>query len=312
MDLDGQHLLVTGGAGFIGSHLVERLSATNSVTVVDNLSTGERSWLPDDINIIEGDLTKPSVAQEAITGDIDGVFHLAADKAAERDDIDQFRQNNRLTETVIHRMDEVGIDHLAFTSSSTVYGEAERPTPEDHPLEPISIYGASKAAEEALCSVYAHSHGFHISVFRFANIVGPRLQAGQIIVDFVLKLQDDPERLEILGDGKQEKSYLHVDDCVDAMCHVVTTAEEPLTIVNLGTRSTTTVTTIADIVSSELGLDPEYEFTGGKRGWVGDVPRMQLDIDRLEGFGWTPSASSTEAVRRATKEVVAERLDVSS
>jgi UDP-glucose 4-epimerase len=279
----------------------------NEVVVVDNFSNGTREWLPDGVEVVEGDLTDPDVAAEAITADVDGIFHFAADKNAAADDVDQYRLNNRLTETVIERMEEVGVENIAFTSSSTVYGEAPRPTPEDYaPLEPISIYGASKLGEESLLSVYAHSHDFTVWVYRFANIVGPRLQLGAVIPDFIEKLEDDPSSLTILGDGRQEKSYMHVEECVDAMCHVVEHATEEFNVYNLGTRTTTSVTTIADIISDEMGSDPAYEFTGGDRGWVGDVPRMRLSIEKLSALGWEPEQSSDDAVRRATRELLAD------
>jgi len=305
MELSGQRLVVTGGAGFVGSHLCERLVADNDVVVVDNFSNSERSWLPDGVEVVEGDLTDAAVAAKAITEDVDGVFHFAADKDASRDDVEQYRLNNSLTETVLDRMDEVGVSNIAFTSSSTVYGEAPRPTPEDYaPMEPISIYGASKLGEESLLSVYAHSHDFTAWVFRFANIVGPRLQPGSVIPDFIGKLEDDPSTLEILGDGRQEKSYMHVDDCIDAMCHVVEHADAAFNVYNLGTRTTTSVTRIADIISDEMGLDPDYEFTGGDRGWVGDVPKMRLSIEKLSALGWEPTTASDDAVRQATRELL--------
>ncbi|MFB6140322.1 MAG: NAD-dependent epimerase/dehydratase family protein [Halosimplex sp.] len=307
MELSGKRLVVTGGAGFVGSHLCARLVDDNEVVVVDDFSNGERAWLPDGVEVVEGDLTDPDVAAAAITADVDGVFHFAADKNAAADDVDQYRVNNRLTETVIERMDEVGVDKIAFTSSSTVYGEAPRPTPEDYaPLEPISIYGASKLGEEGLLSVYAHSHDFSVWVYRFANIVGPRLQLGAVIPDFIDKLRDDPDSLTILGDGRQEKSYMHVAECVDAMCHVVEHADRDFNVYNLGTRTTTSVTTIADIVSDEMGIDPEYAYTGGDRGWVGDVPRMRLSIEKLSALGFEPDGSSDDAVRRATRELLAD------
>jgi len=188
-----------------------------------------------------------------------------------------------------------------------VYGEAPRPTPEDHaPLEPISAYGAAKLAEESLLSVYAHSYGFRVWCFRFANIVGPRLQLGAVIPDFIRKLRTDPTELVILGDGRQEKSYMHIEACVDAMEHVVETTREPVNTYNLGTRTTTSVRRIADIVAEEMDLDPEYAFTGGDRGWVGDVPRMRLSIEKLAATGWEPEASSDDAVRRATRELLEE------
>ncbi|PSQ31450.1 UDP-glucose 4-epimerase [Halobacteriales archaeon SW_6_65_46] len=307
MNLQDKRIVITGGAGFVGSHLTERLVTDNEIVVVDDFRNSEREWLHDDATLVEGDLTDPETVAEAITPETDLVFHLAADKDASRDDIEQYRINNELTETVVERMHAVGVENIAFTSSSVVYGEAPRPTPEDFaPLEPISIYGASKLGEEGLLSVFAHSHGFTVWNFRFANIVGPRLQLGSVITDFIRKLERSPDELEILGDGRQEKSYLHVDDCVDAMCHVVERADAPVNTYNLGTRTTTSVTTIADIVADEMGLDPAYSFTGGDRGWTGDVPRMRLSIEKLSALGWEPTASSDDAVRRAVRELLAE------
>jgi len=306
MNLQDTRIVITGGAGFVGSHLTERLVADNEVVVVDDFRNSEREWVSDDAALVEGDLTDPEVVAEAITPETDLVFHLAADKDASRDDIEQYRINNELTETVVERMHAVGVENIAFTSSSVVYGEAPRPTPEDFaPLEPISVYGASKLGEEGLLSVFAHSHEFTVWNFRFANIVGPRLQLGSVITDFIQKLERSPDELEILGDGRQEKSYLHVDDCVDAMCHVVEHADAPVNTYNLGTRTTTSVTTIADIVADEMGLDPAYSFTGGDRGWTGDVPRMRLSIEKLSALGWEPTESSDDAVRRAVRELLA-------
>ncbi|PSP31219.1 UDP-glucose 4-epimerase [Halobacteriales archaeon QH_10_67_22] len=305
MNLSDRRIVVTGGAGFVGSHLCARLAPDNDVLAVDDISNGDPEWLPDSVDLVQGDLTDPDVAAQAITADVDAVFHFAADKNAARDEIDQYRVNNSLTETVLERMDEVGVSNIAFTSSSTVYGEAPRPTPEDYaPLEPISIYGASKLGEESLLSVYANSHDFTAWVYRFANIVGPRLQVGAVIPDFIEKLREDPQTLTILGDGRQEKSYMHVEECIDAMCHVVEHSTDDFNVYNLGTRTTTSVTTIADIVADEMGLDPEYEYTGGDRGWVGDVPRMRLSIEKLSALGYEPEQSSDDAVRQATRELL--------
>jgi UDP-glucose 4-epimerase len=308
MQLTDKRLLITGGAGFVGSHLAERLVEDNEVRVVDRFSNSSPDWVPGEVELVEGDLADRAVIEEAVTPDLDAVFHFAADKAVDAADPNvQFARNNELTERVLARMQDVGVSKVAFTSSSTVYGNAPRPTPEDFaPLEPISTYGASKLASEALLSVYAHSHGFTVWNFRFANIVGPRLQLGAVVPDFIAKLDEDPNTLEILGDGRQEKSYMHVEECTDAMCHVVENADAPVNIYNLGTRTTTSVTRIGEIVAEEMGSEPEFTFTGGSQGWTGDVPRMALSIEKLAALGWTPRESSDDAVRRATRELLAE------
>ena len=306
MELSEKRVCITGGAGFVGSHLADELVADNEVVVADRFGNGRRAWVPDGAEVVAGDLQDPAVVAEAVDERTDVVFHLAADKAVDADDPDeQFRLNTAMTANVVERMAAVGCRNVAFTSSSTVYGEAPRPTPEDYaPLEPISAYGAAKLAEESLLSVYAHSREFTVWAFRFANIVGPRLQRGAVVPDFIHKLRENPFELEILGDGRQEKSYMHVSECVEAMCHVVEHADAPVNTYNLGTRTTTSVRTIADIVSAEMGVDPDYTFTGGDRGWTGDVPRMRLSVEKLAGLGFEPEDSSDEAVRRATRELL--------
>ncbi len=307
MDLTGKQLVVTGGAGFVGSHLTNRLVSDNDVLVVDDCSNGSSEWVPEAATFLDGDLTDPAVAAEAITSDTDAVFHFAASKAVDDDHPrQQFEDNLVMTHNVLERMDSVGVDHLAYTSSSVVYGEAPRPTPEDYaPKEPISEYGAGKLAEESLISTYAHSYGLQAWVFRFANIVGPRLR-GAVVPDFIEKLQDDPDRLVILGDGRQEKSYMHIEECLDAMVHVVEQAGEPLNVYNLGSRTTTSVDAIAAIVADEMGVDPAYEYTGGRQGWTGDVPRMRLSVEKLSALGWEPGQSSDDAIRQATRELLDE------
>ena len=308
MDLADSHVLVTGGAGLVGSHLAASLLDRDAtVRVADDLSKGTRDRVPEGAEFVEADMTDADDVAEAVTADLDVVFHFAAYTDTNYDD-DRvlFEENSEMTYNVLDRMREVGVDRLAFTSSSTVYGEAPRPTPEDYgPLEPISIYGSSKLADEALISTHAHSYGIQSWVFRFANIVGPR-QRGNVVPDFIQKLDADPTELEILGDGRQEKSYMHVTECVDAMEFVVEHADDDLNIYNLGTRTTTSVTDIADIVSDELGVDPEYGYTGGDRGWTGDVPKMRLSIEKLAELGWEPSVESDDAVRRSARELIDE------
>jgi UDP-glucose 4-epimerase len=307
MNLQDRRIVVMGGAGFIGTHLVDHLVADNDVLVVDDGSNGRREWVNDAAEFVDGDLTDPAVVDETITADTDVVVHLAASKLVDTDTPRrQFDANSAITYNILERMDEVGVQQLVFTSSSTVYGEAPRPTPEDYaPLEPISVYGAAKLAEESLISTYAHSHDLQSWVFRFANIVGPRLR-GAVIPDFVEKLREDPESLTILGDGRQQKSYMHVDECVEAMQFAVEHADDDHNVFNLGTRTTTSVDRIADIVADEMGIDPEYEYTGGDRGWTGDVPRMRLSIEKLAALGWEPDDSSDDAVRQCARELLDE------
>ncbi|WP_323192830.1 NAD-dependent epimerase/dehydratase family protein [Halostella sp. PRR32] len=309
MDLSGQRVLVTGGAGLVGSHMAARLVDDNDVLVADDLSNGHVEWVPDAASFAEVDLTDPEQVAEVLTPDVDVVFHFAASKNVNTDrPRAQFESNNAMTYNLLERMDQVGVDSIAFTSSSTVYGEAPRPTPEDYaPLEPISIYGASKLAEEGLLSTYATAHGLTVWTFRFANIPGPAFD-GSVIPDFVEKLDANPEKLTILGDGRQEKSYLHVEECVDAIRHAVEHADDAHNVYNLGTRTTTSVNRIADIVADEMGVDPEYEYTGGDRGWTGDVPKMRLSVEKLSALGWEPPLSSDESVRKAAQQLV-DQLD---
>ena len=311
MQLQDSTVLITGGAGLVGSHLAHRLlddSAT--VRVVDDLSKGRRERIPDDATFIQADLTDSAAAADVVTADLDIVFHLAAYTDTNYDDDRKlFEENTEMTYNLLEQMQAVGVDKFAFTSSSTVYGEAPRPTPEDYaPLEPISIYGSSKLADEGLISTYAHSYDIQSWIFRFANIVGP-YQRGNVVPDFIEKLDEDPSELTILGDGRQEKSYMHVSECVDAMQYVVENADEALNIYNLGTKTTTSVTEIADIISGELGVTAEYTYTGGDRGWTGDVPKMRLSIQKLAALGWEPSMSSHEAIRHGAQDLIAEIVD---
>ncbi|MEF8780418.1 MAG: NAD-dependent epimerase/dehydratase family protein [Haloferacaceae archaeon] len=308
MDLTDARVLVTGGAGLVGPHLAEALLPEAAhVRVADDCSKGDPDRLPAAVEFVEADMCEREDVAEVVTPDLDAVFHLAAHTDTNFEEERRlFEENTAMTYNVLERMDAVGVDAFAFTSSSTVYGEAPRPTSEDYaPLEPISVYGSAKLADEALTSTYAHTHGIQSWVFRFANIVGPH-QRGTVVPDFIEKLLGTPETLEILGDGRQEKSYMHVTDCVDAMLHVVERAEDPYNLYNLGTPTTTSVRRIADVVADVMDLDPAYEYTGGDRGWEGDVPKMRLSIERLSELGFEPSLASDEAVRRAAEELYAE------
>jgi len=311
-------ILVTGGAGFIGSHLVDRLleeDDVNDVTVLDNLSSGKREHLAAhegnaSFHFIEGDLLHPQELRAALAGR-DMVFHLAANPdvrlGAENTRV-HLEQNVLATYSLLEAMRTCGVKRIAFTSTSTVYGEAAVvPTPEDYgPLLPISLYGASKLACEALISSYCHTFDMQSWLFRFANIVGERGTHG-VIVDFIRKLRDDPRELEILGSGRQKKSYLEVRDCVQAMLHCVKSADAPVNVFNIGSEDYVDVTGIADIVAAQMGLSGVcYRYTGGLegRGWRGDVRVMLLSIEKIKKLGWRPHGGSEQAVREAARALL--------
>jgi len=313
--------LVTGGAGFIGSHLVDRLMRMGCfVRVVDDLSGGSlgnvKVWVDSErFEFVRGDLKDSGVAERAVDG-VEVVFHLAANpevRVAEVDPSVHFRENLLTTFNVLEAVRKSGSAGLVvFFSSSTVYGEpAVFPTCEDYgPVSPISVYGASKLGCEGLVCAYCHTFGVRGLVFRLANVVGGRSGHG-VIVDFVRKLQDNPNVLEILGDGSQSKSYLHVEDCVDAVLHALkhfVDGKEVFDVYNVGSLDRVGVRRIAEIVSDEMGVqEVKFRFTGGVdggRGWRGDVKTMLLSVDKLLGVGWRPKLNSEEAVRLGCRELL--------
>jgi UDP-glucose 4-epimerase len=303
---------VTGGAGFIGSHLVDRLlrEKGDSVTVYDNLSSGKEEFIAHHFGekrfrFVKGDLLDLPAVKMAVAGH-DIVHHLAANPdirlgtAVPETDL---RQGTLATFNLLEAMRAAGVKKIAFSSSSVVYGEAEKiPTPEDYgPLVPISLYAAAKLGAEGLITAYCHSFEMQCWIFRFANVIGPRSTHG-VIFDFIRKLEKNPRELEILGNGKQRKAYLTVDDCVDAMLFVVGHATGAVNIFNLGCEDQVIVTRIAEIIREEMGLPgAAFRFTGGERGWKGDVRAMLLSIERLKALGWKPSTTSEQAVRMAVR-----------
>ena len=307
-------ILVTGGAGFIGSHIVDRLMDTKcKVVVFDNLSSGKMEFIEHHLDkanfsLIKGDLLNTGEI-DAACKDIDFVYHAAANPDVRLGAVDtkvHFEQNITATYNLLEAMRKNGVPNIAFTSTSTVYGEATTiPTPEEYgALVPISLYGASKLACEALITSYSHTFDMHSWIFRFANIIGNRGTHG-IIVDFIEKLKSDAEHLEILGDGRQSKSYLHVSDCVDTILFAVGHIADTVNIFNVGSEDTIDATGIAKIVVEEMGLeDVEFIYTGGKRGWKGDVPRMLLAVDRLMELGWSPSYTSADSVRDTARVLI--------
>ena len=302
MDWSGKHVLVTGGAGFIGSHVVDHLlSRGAAVTVYDNFTTGRRSFVPQraHLTIVEGDLLDQPRLDEAMRG-VDFVFHLAANadiKENLKDPRKCIDQNIVATQNVLEAMRTAGAKEVAFSSTGSVYGEATViPTPEDAPF-PVqtSIYATSKVAAEGLLSSYALGFGFRTWVFRFVSLLGPRYTHGHV-VDFWRQLARDPTKLHVLGNGKQKKSYLHVGDCVAAMLVAIDRARDPINVFNLGHEGWIDVNESIAVITRTMGVSPVLEYAGGDRGWVGDSPKILLDTSRIRALGWKPSRGIEESV----------------
>src|SRR4051794_4768752 len=298
---------VTGGAGFIGSNLVDRLLADgHRVTAYDNLSTGQREFLAGAAKnprfaLVEGDVLDLPLLKRAVAGH-DFVFHLAANAdvrfGTDHPDRD-LQQNTVATFNVLEAMRVNDVKRIGFSSTGSVYGEADVfPTPEVAPF-PIqtSLYAASKVAGEGLISAYAHGFGFRAYIFRFVSILGERYTHGHVF-DFYAKLLANPHAIEVLGDGQQRKSYLYVQDCIDAIFTVVERAGEPFNVYNLGTDEYCAVSDSLGWICGELGVTPARRYTGGSRGWIGDSPFIFLDTGRVRSLGWTPKLTIREGVLR--------------
>lgn len=305
---------ITGGAGFIGSHLVDTLLNThNSVTVYDNLSSGDKTFIQHhmnekDFHFIQADLLNLKRVTKELQGH-DIVFHLAANPHVRlgetQTDLD-LNQGIVATYNVLEAMRQNNIKKIVFSSSSVVYGETREPSlPETYgPTLPISMYGAGKLGAEGLISAFCGTFDFQAWMYRFANVVGARGTHG-VIVDFIEKLRKNPQELEILGDGKQCKPYLYVSDCVNGILYGYTHSNEKMNLFNLSCDTTTTVTRIAEMVTEEMGLsNVRFKYTGGIRGWKGDVPRFQLNAAKMNHLGWKATLTSDEAVRKAIKDVL--------
>jgi UDP-glucose 4-epimerase len=313
-------IFISGGAGFIGSHLVRRLLQTEQigkVLVFDNFSSGQRSYLRElttdpRLEVVAADLKDVSAVESAMKG-ASVVYHLAANpdiaKAVSQPDID-FWEGTYLAQNVLEAMRRTGVRKILYTSGSGVYGEdPETAFSETYgPCLPISTYGASKLACEGLISAYCHMFDLVGRAFRFANVVGPRQTHG-VGYDFVRRLQADPTRLRILGDGSQSKSYIHVDDVLKAIFLVDRDSGVRFNIYNVATDDYITVKEIASLAVQESGLQPaqvKFEFTGGDRGWKGDVPVVRFDVNKIKELGWRAERSSREAVQDSIRSMIAE------
>jgi UDP-glucose 4-epimerase len=310
MDWSGKHVLVTGGAGFIGSHVADAILARGGrVTVFDNFSTGFREFVPkhEHVRLVEGDLLDAKRVDESMRG-VDFVFHMAANadiKENFREPRKCVDQNIVVTQNVLEAMRAAGVRDIAFSSTGSVYGEpALIPTPEDAPF-PVqtSIYASSKVAAEGLLTSYAQAApapAFRVWIFRFVSLLGPRYTHGHV-VDFFRKLKADPARLPVLGNGLQKKSYLHVADCVAAMLAAVDKAREPINVFNLGHTDWIEVKESIQVITRTMGLSPRIEYAGGERGWPGDSPKILLDTKRIQALGWAPTKTIEESVVETLK-----------
>jgi len=318
--MKAKRVLITGGAGFIGSHLVDDLMLRQfNITVLDNLKNGRlkniEKWLRKrSFAFVHKDLLNARDVVKAAEG-CEIVFHLAADPEVRTGTASpevHYRQNIQGTFSLLEAARKVGdVETLIFTSSSTVYGEAKRiPTPEDYaPLQPISVYGASKLSCEALITAYAHTYGFRAIIYRLANIIGPRSTHG-VICDFIRKLREDPTKLEVLGNGSQNKSYLLIDDCIRAINVGLEKDESQVEIFNVGSDDQIDLRRIAGIITEEMGLENvKLRFTGGVsggRGWIGDIKNMLLETSKLKSRGWNPKHKSEDSVRLTTRDMLSE------
>lgn len=308
---------MVGGAGFIGSNVVSRLLAYGDATVrvYDNLSSGTRDRLAhlavgERLEFVLGDAKDVEALSHAAVG-ADVAFHFAANPdiaaAAMRPDID-FWEGTLLTQNVLEACRRAGVPRLVYASGSGVYGDlGELEVAEDHgPLQPISTYGASKLGCEALIAAYCHMFGLSGTAFRFANVVGPRQTHG-VTFDFVRKLLAHPLELEILGDGTQSKSYINVEDVIDAMLLIASQGRPGFEVFNVGTDEYITVSEIADLVAETLGVSGvRHRYTGGTRGWKGDVPIVRFSSERIRARGWQNAHSTRDALIASIQANVAE------
>lgn len=310
------HILITGGAGFIGSHLCDLLlSNGHSVVVVDNLVLGRRKNIShllnrDDFSFIKEDLLNLSALKQIFEKDrFDMVYHLAANSDIQRGSQDpavDYELTFNTTFNVLQCMREYNVKKLFFASTSAIYGETDdRLTEAYGPLQPVSNYGAGKLASEAFISAFSSTYNIQTWIARFPNVVGERFTHG-VIYDFIHKLQTNPEVLIVLGNGEQIKPYLYVRDLVEGIQFVCENSHERFNVYNLGSDSRTKVKEIAAMVIEEMGLCARLDYTGGDRGWIGDVPEFKYDLSKINALGWHAKHDSNASVRLAIQKALRE------
>lgn len=309
-------VLVTGGAGFIGSHLCDHLiTAGHQVTAVDDFSLGRRQnidHLSDSpaFTLHHLSVLDPGFDPVMQEGQFDAVFHLAANSDIQAGSCDRRVDLDKTFLTTWHVLEAMarhGVHQMLFASTSAVFGETDGPTGEDYgPLVPISFYGAAKLAGEAYCAAYAHRHEIKTWVFRFPNVVGSRATHG-VILDFVRKLQQTPDLLEVLGDGTQHKPYLYVHDLIAAILLAWKSVDPaPYEVFNVAPDSATRVRAIAECVVRNMRPAARISYGTEPIGWPGDVPTFTYDTTKIRGLGWKPAGSSDAAMERAVADIIAE------
>lgn len=307
-------ILVTGGAGFIGSHLCDLLlSKRHSITIVDNLILGKKENIShllgrDDFSFAEDDLLDlPALKQIFEKGSFDMVYHLAANsdiQKGSKDPLVDYNLTFNTTFNVLQCMREYGVKKLFFASTSAIYGETYDLLTEDYgPLQPVSNYGAGKLSSEAFISAFSSAYNIQTWIARFPNVVGERFTHG-VIYDFIHKLQMNSDVLTVLGNGEQIKPYLYVKDLVEGIQFICENTYECFNVYNLGSESRTRVKDIAVMVIEEMGINARIQYTGGDRGWVGDVPEFRYDLSKIHALGWYAKHDSNASVRLAIQKAL--------
>ena len=308
-------VLVAGGAGFIGSNLVDLLiEKGHDVVCVDNYFIGTKANIAHlsgnpKFKMYENDLCDFDALSKIFEAEkFDYVFHLAANsdiQASAKNPSVEYKNTYTTTFTILECMRLHGVKKMFFASTSAVYGDKQELLTETTPdLRPVSYYGASKLGSEALVSAFSYMNDFEVLIFRFPNVIGPRLTHG-VVFDFIGRLKKDPTQLRILGDGTQCKPYIYVADLVEAIVRFMETGKKGITLYNLGVDGATTVTKIADIICEKMGLkNVKYSYTGGNVGWKGDVPKFQYDLTKIHSTGWKARYNSDETVAKTVEEVL--------